>query len=265
MKNQPDDQGCLFADFNCEVSTKQPVNWAEQKSSSTSSLYIRDRLTSPNINLLLKWTAIAIHAHIKSGHAKKSQTFFEIFDETKHPLGAYNVSPVIPPLSTLYHFLDKIFVRERLPSEVAILCLVYIERLIKLTKITLHATNWRRVVVTALILAAKVWEEQAVWNVDFLKVFPLADVSDFNCLEKNMLALLQYNVAVTGAEYAQYYFELTKLSKGHLVLLPLSNEQAKRLEDSSREQEMSAKRGSARAKSYQSYNSDPKTATHVLS
>jgi hypothetical protein len=43
----------------------------------------------------------------------------------------------------------------QLPSECAILALAYTERLIGLSGITLHASNWRRVVLSTVILASK--------------------------------------------------------------------------------------------------------------
>jgi len=46
-----------------------------------------------------------------------------------------------------------------------------------------------------------VWEEQAVWNVDFLNVFPTANVNDLNKLESFFLELISYNVSLTGSEY----------------------------------------------------------------
>jgi len=123
----------------------------------------------------------------------------------------------------------------QLPAECAILCLAYIERLISHTNVTLHASNWRRIVLSALILASKgeryfpppiypkmhlrfascfflifffsllflalVWEDQAVWNVDFLSVFPNVTVQDLKVLEKKLLGYIQYNVNVTGGLY----------------------------------------------------------------
>jgi hypothetical protein len=53
-----------------------------------------------------------------------------------------------------------------------------------------------------------VWEEDAVWNADFIDVFPNLTVRDVNLLERTWLDLLQYNVQLSASHYAKYYFEL---------------------------------------------------------
>jgi len=240
-----------------------------QKSNSTSSLYINNTLSVPNINVVLKCTALAIRILIKQGHSASTKVFMDTFDEVKHPLTARAINTnKIPTITEIYALLHFIFEKERLPSEVAILCLAYMERIIASGNITLHVTNWRRVLLAALILAAKVWEEQAVWNVDFVAVFPEAKVTDFNFLERDFLDLINYNVSVTGKIYADYYFELRALAKEKgedesFPLEPLSRRDAKRLEVSSREREMNIKRFSQRAKSSDNFVA-PKSPRHVI-
>lgn len=227
-----------------EVSPRRELVNAS-KSSSTSSLYINSTLSVPNINQVLNCMASALFVHIRAGHASSQKVFLDVFDETKHPLTKTEKFDVrMPKARTLYKFLHDIFSKENLPSEVAILCLAYIERLMKATHLTLHATNWRRVLLSALILASKVWEDQAVWNIDFVDVFPDLDVADLNVLEKHFLRLIDYNVAVTGQLYAQYYFELRELAerdRKEFPLKPLDSEKAKLLEQSSRRREKSMK------------------------
>ncbi len=83
---------------------------------------------------------------------------------------------------------------------------------LRLTCVPQHATNWRRLILSALILASKVWEDQAVWNVDFLSVFPNVSVKDLNALERKFLEVLSYNVGMKASEYAKYYFDLRQRS-----------------------------------------------------
>jgi len=236
------------------------------KSSSTSTLFITSTLSAPDIEEVLKCVANALWLHISAGHASNSKTFFEIFDETKYPITEKKLeSEQVPDLNIIFLFLDKIFRTEKLPVEVAILGLAYTERMVTLTNITLHATNWRRVVLACLILASKVWEDQAVWNVDFLSVFPKVEVKDLNTLEKHLLELINYNVSVTGKLYAKYYFELRALAEKDaksFPLKPLDKQQAAKLEENSKEAEMQAKRGSRRALS--SDQLPVKSPRHVL-
>lgn len=81
------------------------------------------------------------------------------------------------------------------------------------------------------------WEDQAVWNVDFLNVFPNLTVDDLNQLERHYLNSLQFNVSLKASVYAKYYFELRALSERdsqHFPLKPLDKEGQKRLEVSHR-------------------------------
>jgi len=66
----------------------------------------------------------------------------------------------------IIEFLQVIFSSQTLSAECGVMAAAYIERLVRLTGITLHASNWRRIAVGALLLGAKVWEDLAVWNVD---------------------------------------------------------------------------------------------------
>ena len=63
----------------------------------------------------------------------------------------------MPDVDSIYKFLAMIFKAERLDAECGIMCLAYIERMITLTGLTLDPVNWRRIVLSALILASKVF------------------------------------------------------------------------------------------------------------
>jgi hypothetical protein len=216
------------------------------KSNSTSSLYIKDTLGAPDLDALLRCMGIALHFHIMAGHDSEQKTFFDIFDEEKHYLTSTPVDiNKLPDVDEISTFLITIFKAERLGVECGILCLAYIERIIALTGLSLHASNWRRVTLSALILASKVWEDQAVWNVDFLSVFPCITVQDLAQLEKVVLNLLQFNVSLKASLYAKYYFELRSLAETDSLqfsLEPLSKEDAQRLEKRSAETEQTVRR-----------------------
>lgn len=99
--------------------------------------------------------------------------------------------------------------------------------------------------LAGLILASKVWEDQAVWNVDFLSVFPLVSVKDLNTLERKFLEVLNYNVGMRASEYAKLYFDLREKSTegGFESVKPLTQEQADRLEANSLGLEQNEKGG----------------------
>jgi len=173
----------------------------------------------------------------------KEKVYFDIFDERLNPLTNEKIDTVNPPsVDRIYKFIDLIFDTEQLSAECAIMMLAYIERIIQLTGITIDPSNWRRVVLSTLILASKVWEDQAVWNVDFCSVFPHVTTQDLGSLEKVLLRLLQYNVSLNAGLYAKYYFELRELAGSRqFPLKPLDREGAKRLESRSATEEENAR------------------------
>jgi len=223
------------------------------KSNSTSSLYINSTMRTPDMNAVVRSMGQAMFYHLEKGHQSPKKILYDIFNEDKHPISKKRRNTVIlPSPDDVCIFLNKIFVEERLPVEIGILAFVYVERLISKAEITIHASNYRRIILGALILACKVWEDKAVWNIDFLSLFANAELGDLNTLENSMLFLLNYDVEVTGQLYAKYYFELRSLAENEnhtWQLKPLDKEAAQRLEELSHEQAKIAKRGSRRANS----------------
>lgn len=88
--------------------------------------------------------------------------------------------------------------------------------------------------LSAMILGCKVWEEQAVWLVDFAEVFPAMKQSDLVQMEKRMLQILDYDVSLAAKEYAKTYFDLRAESKiveqNMQSVRPLSKEDEEKLE-----------------------------------
>jgi len=91
----------------------------------------------------------------------------------------------------------------------------------------------------AFILSAKVWEDESVWNVDFLNCFPKVTKDEMYRLETYFLNGLQFSVSLKASEYAQYYLELRGLSEldSH-ALEPLDEMGAALLEEKSLKREL---------------------------
>jgi len=165
-----------------------------------------------------------------------------------------------------------IFQIQRLHAECAVLCIAYIERILSNTEVLLHPENWRRIVFGSILIATKVWEDESVWNVDFLDLFPLLTLIDLNNLENRFMELLKFNVLIIGSEYAKYYFELRALTSRQesFPLGPLDKETQARLEERGQRtnEEMSKistsslRNGPKRARSVDCF--DPKSPPAVL-
>jgi hypothetical protein len=208
----------------------------KKKFNSTSTLFVQDTIAAPNIDQLLFCVCKWICMKVASGHERPEKFFLDIFDETKHPIGRNSKALPRPPIvEEIYTFLSSIFKAMNLNAECAIVCLVYIERLVVLTGVTLHATNWKRILLSSLILASKVWEDLAVWNADFLHLFRGLSVAHLNELEKYLLNYLQFNVTVKASLYVKYYFDVRELAPAESSesFTPLNKEAASRLEQNS--------------------------------
>ena len=55
---------------------------------------------------------------------------------------------------------------------------IYIDRMLKNTNILMQQINWARILLGAVVLASKVWDDHAIWNIDFTQIFPEILVSD---------------------------------------------------------------------------------------
>jgi len=227
------------------------------KSSSTSTLFINTTIKAPNNDEIIRCMSATLYWNIQKFEAMAKKRINAVFSEEKHPL-TEDVDLKVPPTQEMvYDFLSAIFNAEQLSAECGVMAMAYVDRLQALTGVSIVTSTWRRISLGCLILASKVWEDQAVWNVDFLNVFPNLTVKDLNALEREVLNGLQFNVALKASVYAKYYFELRALSERdsqHFPLEPLSKEAQDRLEQRSLGAETSAKKKRiTRSKSVESW------------
>ncbi|XP_070405019.1 cyclin-Y-like protein 1 isoform X1 [Nothobranchius furzeri] len=210
-----------------------------KKFSSCSTIFIDDSTVSqPNLKSTIKCVSLAIYYHIKNRDSNHS---LDIFDEKKHPLSREKVpddySVVDPEHKLIYRFIRTLFSSAQLTAECAIVTLVYLERLLTYAEIDICPCNWKRIVLGAILLASKVWDDQAVWNVDYCQILKDMTVEDMNEMERHFLELLQFNINVPASVYAKYYFDLRSLADDNNLsfpLEPLSNKRAQKLEAISR-------------------------------
>ncbi|BFZ15337.1 hypothetical protein BsWGS_18376 [Bradybaena similaris] len=219
-----------------------------RKFSSCSTIYMDDSTVSqPNLKTTIKAVALAIFFHIRNrvppneekerNLAALEPNILQIFDEKAHPLSKDAVPDDYqkrdPEHKIIYRFVRSLFNAAQLTAECAIVTLVYLERLLTYSEIDIHPGNWKRMVLGAIILASKVWDDQAVWNVDFCQILKDIHVDDMNELERQVLELLQFNINVPSSVYAKYYFDLRALADAHHIVYPpepLDKERALRLE-----------------------------------
>ncbi|XP_067109835.1 cyclin-Y isoform X1 [Osmerus mordax] len=212
-----------------------------RKHSSCSTIFLDDNTVSqPNLKYTIKCVSLAVYYHIKNRDTD-GRMFQEIFDEKLHPLSKSEVPSDYnkhdPEQKQIYRFVRTLFSAAQLTAECAIVTLVYLERLLTYAEIDIAPGNWKRIVLGAILLASKVWDDQAVWNVDYCQILKDITVEDMNELERQFLELLQFNINVPSSVYAKYYFDLRSLSETNNLsfpLEPLSRDKAQKLEAISR-------------------------------
>jgi len=227
-------------------STSPNSSFIRNKYSSTSSLFISDTISQPDVEVVLRCMAKRLLEFIKVGASDCQKIYFDMFNEMIHPITKSNVNFYkLPSEDAVFGFIKFIYVYERMEPECIIMCLAYIERLIEYTGVTVDTSNWRRIALASWIVALKAWEELAVYNLDFLGCFDgKVTVRDLNLLEMHFLNLIQYNVYLKASDYAKYYFELksyTKVEESQFPLMPLSKEKASLLEKRSSSSQNMAK------------------------
>ncbi|RDD37054.1 Cyclin-Y-like protein 1-B [Trichoplax sp. H2] len=196
----------------------------------------------------------------------------DIFDEELHPL----MRPVrketiinLPEHRHVYKFFKTLFSSAQLTAECAIISLIYVERLMEYAEIDIHPSNWRRVVLGAILLASKVWDDQAVWNIDYCQILKDTTVEDMNALEREILQLIMFNINVPSSIYAKYYFDLRTVADENNYILPtepLSTERARKLEAMNRiTNENWPEHSRPNVKRYISLNPLPSKSAAVLS
>nr|XP_046175942.1 cyclin-Y-like protein 1 [Oncorhynchus gorbuscha] len=212
---------------------------SSKKYSSCSTIFLDDSTVSlPNLKSTVKCVTLAIYYHIKNRDSNRS---LDIFDEKIHPLTREKVPEdyysVDPEHKLIYRFVRTLFSSAQLTAECAIVTLVYLERLLTYAEMDICPCNWKRIVLGAILLASKVWDDQAVWNVDYCQILKDITVEDMNEMERHFLELLQFNINVPASVYAKYYFDLRSLADDNNLnfpLEPLDNQRATKLEAISR-------------------------------
>ncbi|KAI3632838.1 hypothetical protein MIR68_008913 [Amoeboaphelidium protococcarum] len=160
------------------------------------------------------------HEHHLASRCFKS---VDIFSEKLNPLWKVRYIPdevqqhpeiMQPPTQQeLYHFLKQLFYAADLTAEVAIVSLIYMERLLEKTKISLHGLNVFRALLSSVMMAANIWDDQAVWNVDFKTIMQDLRLSGLNQMEKWWLKTINWNISVKKAQFASYWFEIRECAE----------------------------------------------------
>jgi len=112
-----------------------------------------------------------------------------------------------PPQISIQAYLDRIHKYASCSSECFVLALIYIDRLISKNNFLLTDLNVHRVLITAVMLAAKFFDDAYYNNAYYAKVGGIA-VSELNILEVEFLFRIHFQLHCASDTYRQYHSEL---------------------------------------------------------
>jgi len=158
----------------------------------------------------------------------------ELRDSMGRPIDPLNSLAVrsVPSKWDIYGFLRDVMVNFRMEPEVSVVTLFYLDRFSELSGVAITPDNWRRLVITAMMLASKVWNDESFENIEFAQLCPLYTLEEINAFERIFLKSVGYNMSMKGSEYAKTYFLLRTLGakdSADFGLEPLDDLKASRL------------------------------------
>ncbi|KAI7886016.1 hypothetical protein K492DRAFT_227081 [Lichtheimia hyalospora FSU 10163] len=159
----------------------------------------------------LQRVTAAVYKIIENNHA----TGYFDYDERGFrgtPLGhmqdrLFSSEPLTSP-EDIYDQMAYIVECGQLTSEHVILAYVYLERMIDRSDQSLCDISWRFMLLAAMIVAVKVWDDCAVYNSDFVQIFPELNIVLVNKIERHFLKAIKYEVGCTPARFVSTYFDL---------------------------------------------------------
>lgn len=122
----------------------------------------------------------------------------------------------------ILQYLERIHKYASCSTECFILALIYIDRLIQRNSFILSELNVHRVVITAVLLAAKFFDDAYYNNAYYAKVGGV-HVSEMNSLEVDFLFRINFSLHVSPEVFHKYNAELISHAGADVPLLLLQN------------------------------------------
>lgn len=101
-----------------------------------------------------------------------------------------------PHLDEIYYYTKYVVISSKMEKEIPLMALAYIERLLTKLGILVNHWNWRRIILTTLIVGSKVWDDDSLENVHFPKVMHDTSLKEINNLEKIFLDFIDFDLSI---------------------------------------------------------------------
>ncbi len=212
------------------------------KSSSTSNIFLDTTISSPNVKNMIKAVSTILQSQLNEDLnlgktiSKKSDLYFfseeKYIDEYPQYFDKQRIENIrkIPTLDDMINFIEALYNCVQFSSECCIISLIYINRIIALTGLSLQTTNWRPLIFVSLMISQKIWDDKYLSNGDFSYIYPFFEKNQLNILEMKFLEMIQYNVYVKLSVYMTFYLELKALVFENPVNKALTRFEVKKME-----------------------------------
>lgn len=176
---------------------------------SSSTIFVDSTMSMPDKEATIKCVCTVIRAHMLEAQAAndgdamdKEHPKAKVFHDFEYLQAGAGYKPRVPPLNELILFFRDLYTKSQMETECIIMSLIYMERLTRETKgrVQVLPHNWKSLMVSAMIMSSKVWDDLSMWNADFSQVCPSFTLQRINELELALLDFLQYNVKVAVRE-----------------------------------------------------------------
>jgi len=221
-----------------------------EKYNSTSTMYIKSTILKPEIQEVIYCVAIVLHDRITTEEVAGDETphieqqhCFPFFSEDNNPL--YKVPDrtqdlrrsrqrkvrTVPTEAFIFETIKSVYDCAHFSEECVVISLIYIERLLNTTGVKVLTSTWRPIVLAAIIVAQKVFDDRCLSNYEFSVYCPMFTLKEINHLENKFLEMLCYNVSISASTYASFYFHIQTLCRhAQTERTPLNMELARQIE-----------------------------------
>ncbi len=218
------------------------IQYHNFKSSSTSNIFLDSTISSPNVKNIIKSVSIILQSQLNEDMnlgktiSKKSDLYFfsedKYVDEYPQYFDKQRIENIrkIPTLDDMINFIEALYNCVQFSSECCIISLIYINRIIALTGLSLQNTNWRPLIFVSLMISQKIWDDKYLSNGDFSYIYPFFEKSQLNILEMKFLEMIQYNVYVKLSVYMTFYLELKSLVHDNIINKALTRYDVNKME-----------------------------------
>ncbi|KAI9266516.1 hypothetical protein BDA99DRAFT_558587 [Phascolomyces articulosus] len=178
------------------------------------------------IDMTLRSVSGALYEIISHNHA------FGLFDYDESFIGSPLLQPdsseamqelfMAHPVTTwhdIYEQMAYVFDCGELTTEHAIITYIYVSRMLEKSEQSLCDVNWRLILLAGMLLAVKVWDDCAVYNMDFVQIFPELDIKVINMIERRFMMAMDWDVSCKCSIFAKTYFDLREFASTRTPLL----------------------------------------------